>query len=153
MRKANQMKSIIVMTVISNVPRLWQPALDDIFPAPSGFCWRLVPEGPFAVQFRSILRMDARAVVVWVGEDDAVNRAAKLIGGLLDAGFPIVIAIAEAHDPWTESMIRQAGALYICAHEAQQQLGRVLRDTLRPPSRLADVKLVESAREIKMDAG
>jgi hypothetical protein len=146
------MKSAIVMTVISNEPRHWQPALDDIFPAPPGFSWRYVPEGSFAVQVRSILRMDARAVAVWVGEDDAVNRAVKLIGGLLEAGLPTVIAIAELHDPWTESVLRQAGALYICAHEAQRQLGHVLKAVLGPRLRSTDVKMVESTRDVENDS-
>ena len=93
-------------------------ALDEILPTPPGFCWRFVPEGPFAVHFRSILRLDARAVAVWVGQDDAVNRAAKLISGLMQAGVRVVIAIAEMHDARTESVLRQAGALYFCANEA-----------------------------------
>jgi hypothetical protein len=146
------MKSVIVMTVIGNVSRDWQPGLDQMFPAPPGFCWRFVPEGPFAVQFRSILRMDARAVAMWVGRDDAVNRAVKLIGGLLQAGLPVVIAIAELHDPLTESELRQAGALYFCANEAQQQLGSVLKAILGPPALSIEVKPVESARGVKMDA-
>ena len=100
--------SVIVMTVIGDVPRC--PPSNDIsnMPAPSGFCWRFVPEGQFAVQIRSILRLDARAVVVWVGADDAIDRAAKLIDRILGAGLPIVIAVAEVHDPSTESVLRQA---------------------------------------------
>ena len=93
------------------------------------------------------------AVVVWVGADDAINRAAKLIGRLLEAGLPIVIAIAEVHDPSTESVLRQAGALYICANEAQERLGHVLESILGPPSRSTDAKTIESTREVKMDAG
>jgi hypothetical protein len=145
--------SVIVMTVIGDVPR--RPPWDDIsnMPAPAGFCWRFVPEGPFAVQFRAILRMDARAIVVWIGADDAVNRAAKLIGRFSAAGLSIVIAVAEVHDPSTESVLREAGALYICAHEAQQRLGDVLESILGPPSRSTDVKTVEHTREVKMDAG
>jgi hypothetical protein len=146
--------SVIVMTLVGNAPRLGDPLWNEIdaLPAPPGYCWRFVPEGPFAVQFRSILRMDARAVVVWVGADDAVNRAAKLIGRLLAAGLPIVIAIAEVHDPWSESVLRQAGALYICANEVQQRLGHVVESILGPPSLSTDVKTVESTREVKMDA-
>jgi hypothetical protein len=147
------MMSVIVMTTIGDVPRERQPMSDNIFPAPPGFRWRFVPEGPFAGQFRSILRMDARVVVVWVGADDAVGRAAKLIGRLLGAGLPIVIAVAEIHDPPTESALRQAGALYICANEAQHRLGHVLESILGPPSRSTDVKTVEPTREVKMDAG
>lgn len=147
--------SVIVMTLVGNALRRGDPLWNEIdaLPAPPGFCWRFVPEGPFAVQFRSILRMDARAVVVWVGADDAINRAAKLIGRLLGAGLPVVIAIAEVHDAQTESALRQAGALYICANEAQQRLGHVLESILGPPSRSIDVKTVESTREVKMDAG
>ena len=146
------MMPIIVMTVIGNVPRHWQPPSDHSSPTPPGFCWRFVPEGPFAVQFRSILRMDARAVLVWVGPDDAIGRASKLIGRLLAAGLPIVIAIAELHDPWSESVLRQAGALYICANEAQQRLGQVLESILGPPSLSIDVDTVKSLREVNMDA-
>ena len=62
-----------------------------------------------------------------------------------------MIAIAEVHDPSTESVLRQAGALYICANEAQQRLGHVLESILGPPSRSTDMKTVESAREVKMD--
>jgi hypothetical protein len=144
--------SVIVMTVIGDVPRC--PPSNDIsnMPAPSGFCWRFVPEGQFAVQIRSILRLDARAVVVWVGADDAIDRAAKLIDRILGAGLPIVIAVAEVHDPSTESVLRQAGALYICANEAQQRLGHVLESILGPPPPAIDLKTVESAREVKMDA-
>jgi hypothetical protein len=146
------MKSVIVMTAIGNAARNWPPALDDVCPAPPGFSWRFVPEGPPAVQFRSILRLDARAIVVWVGPDEAVKRAVKLIGGLLDTGLPIVIAIAAAHDPWTESVLRQAGALYLCANEAQQRLGLVLESILGSPSRSTDLTAVEATREVKMDA-
>jgi hypothetical protein len=145
------MKSVIVMTVIDNVRRDWQAALDNPFPAPPGFRWRFVPEGPFAVQCRSILRMDARAVVVWVGADDAINRAAKLIGRLLGAGLPTVVAIAEVHDSWNESVLRQAGALYVCANEAQQRLASVLESILAPTSRSGDRKTVESTWEVKMN--
>jgi hypothetical protein len=152
-RRTNQMKSVIVMTAIGNVRRHWQPALDDAFPAPPGFCWWFVPDGPFAVQFRSILRLQARAVAVWVGEDDAANRAVKLIRRLLETGPPIVIAIAEAHDPATESLLRQAGASYICANEAQHRLGHLLKAFLGAPPRLADMKIAEFSREVKMDAG
>ncbi|MGD0389045.1 MAG: hypothetical protein ABSC42_08835 [Tepidisphaeraceae bacterium] len=146
--------SVIVMTLVGHAPRHEDPLWNEIdaLPAPPGFCWRFVPEGPFAVQFRSILRMDARAVVVWVGADDAVHRAAKLMGRLLGAGLPIVIAVAEVHDPSTESVLRQAGALYVCANEAQQRLGLVLESILGPPSLSTDVKTVESSREVKMDA-
>jgi hypothetical protein len=145
--------SVIVMTVIGDVPL--HPPWNDIsvMPAPLGFCWRFVPEGPFAIQFRSILRMDARLVVVWVGADDAVDRAANLILRILGAGLPIVVAIAQVHDPSRESMLRQAGALYICANEAQQRLGQVLESILGPFSRSTDVKTVESTREVRMDAG
>ncbi len=146
------MKSVIVVTVIGDVPRHLESALDDILPAPSGFCWRFVPEAPFAVQFRSILRTDARAVAVWVGPDDAVDRAAKLISGLLQAGLRAVIAIAQVHDARTESVLRQAGALYFCTNEAQQRLGQVLNAILGPPSGSTDFKTVELKQEVKMDA-
>ncbi len=141
--------SVIVMTVIGDVP---ERDIGSVL-APPGFCWRFVPEGPFAVQFRSILRMDAPAVVVWVGADDAVSRATKLIGRFSATGLPIVIAIAQVHDPSTESVLRQAGALYICAHEAQQRLGDVLESILGRPSRSTDVQTIVSAREVKMDTG
>jgi hypothetical protein len=146
--------SVIVMTVVGSEPHggdpLWSQI--DALPAPPGFCWRFVPEGPFADQFRSILRMGARAVVVWVGAGDAVNRATKLIGRLLSAGLPVVIAISEVHDPSTESVLRRAGALYICANESQDRLGIVLSSILDPPSRTVDVKTVGPVREVNMDA-
>lgn len=148
--------SVIVMTPVGDAPQRGNPLWNqiDALPAPPGFCWRFVPEGPFAVQFRSVLRLDARAVVVGVGGDgdDAVNRAAKLIGRLMGAGLPIVIAIAEVHDPWTESVLRQAGALYVCANEARQRLGDVLESILGPPSPSTDVETVESTREVNMNA-
>jgi hypothetical protein len=130
--------------VIGDIPADWQLSGDDFLPAPPGFCWRFVPEGPLAVQVRSILRLNARAVAVWVGQDDAVDRAVHLIARLLAAGLPIVIAIAQVHRPWTESLLRQAGAVYICANEARQRLGQVLESMLGPPSRSTDLKLVES---------
>jgi hypothetical protein len=147
--------SVIVMTLVGDVPRrgdLLGNQIDEL-PAPPGFCWRFVPQGPFAVHFRSILRMDARAVVVWVGTDDAIHQAAKLIGRLLEVGLPIVIAIAEVHDPYGESVLRQAGALYICANEAQDRLANVLESILGPPPLSTDAKTVEFTREVKMDAG
>ena len=146
------MMSVIVMTVIGDVPRHSQPAQMEALAAPAGFCWRFVPEGPPAVQVRSILRMDASAVVVWVGAGDAIDRAAKLIHRLLAAGLPIVIAVAEAHESCRESALRQAGALYICANEAEQRLAGVLESILGPPPRSTDVKTVEFTREVKMDA-
>ncbi len=151
-QRTKPMMSIIVMTVIGNVPGHWQPARNDIFPAPQGFCWRFVPESSLAVQSRSILQIDARAVVVWVGADDAIHRAAKLIARLLAAGLPIVIAIAEAHDPENESVLRQAGALYFCADEAQGRLGHVLESIFGPHSHSTVVTTAESTREVKMDA-
>jgi hypothetical protein len=146
--------SAIVMTPVGAAPQCGDPLWNrlDASPAPPGFCWRFVPEGPFAVQFRTILRLDARAVVVWVGADNGANRAAKLIGRLLEAGLAVVIAIAEVHDPWTESVLRQTGALYICANEAQQRLEHVLESILGPPSCSSDVESVDSTREVKMDA-
>jgi len=147
--------SVIVMTLVGNQPHSADPLWNEIdaLPAPPGFCWRFVPETPFALQCRSILRMDPRVVVVWVGTDDAVNQAAKLISRLLGAGLPIVIAIAEVHDPGTESVLRQSGALYICAKEAQQRLGHVLESMLGPSSLSTDAQTVEPAREVEMDAG
>jgi hypothetical protein len=146
--------SVIVMTVVGNEPYGGDPLWNqiDALPAPPGFCWRFVPEGPFPDQFRSILRTGARAVVVWAGANDAVNRATKLIGRLLSAGLPVVIAISEVHDPSTESVLRRAGALYICAHEAQHRLGVVLSSILGPPSRSVEVKTFDPPREVKMDA-
>jgi hypothetical protein len=146
--------SVIVMTLVSDGPPTGDPLWNEInaLPAPPGFYWRFVPDGPFAIQFRSIFRLDARAVVVWVGAGDALDRAARLIGRLLGSGLPVVIAIAEVHDPWTESVLRQSGALYICAHEAQQRLGQVLKSILGPSSLSAHVQTVEPAREVKMDA-
>jgi hypothetical protein len=148
--------SVIVMTQVGNSPRradlLWDE-IEALPAAPPGFCWRFVPEGPFAFQFRSILRMDCRAIVVWVGADDAIRRATQLIGRLLEAGLPTVIAIAEAHDAWTESALRQAGALYICANEAEQRLGDVLESILGPPSGSTDQRTIASGRKIRMDAG
>jgi len=114
--------SVIVMTVIGDVPANHISAV----PAPPGFFWRFVPEGPFAVQFRSILRMNARAVVVWVGADDAIDRAAKLIRRLHVTGPPNVIAVAAVHEQWTESVLRQAGAFYLCANEARLRLGQMV---------------------------
>jgi hypothetical protein len=152
MRSTNQMIPMIVMTVIGDIPRHWDPTRGEVFAAPAGFCWRFVPDGPAAVQLRTILRIDARAVVVWVGAGDAIDRAAKLIDRLLGAGLPIVIAVAEMHDPSRESALRQAGALYICANEAQQRLCDVLESTLGLRSRLPSMKTAAPAREIKMDA-
>jgi hypothetical protein len=145
---------VIVMTAVGNVPRHPHPPWNDIsvVSAPPGFCWRFVPEGPFAVQFRSILRIDARAVVVWVGEGDAVNRAANLIGRLCGTGTSSVIAVAEVHDSVTESAMRQAGALYLCAHEVGPRLGRVLDSILGRPSSSTEVQTVESTPEVRMDA-
>jgi hypothetical protein len=147
------MTSIIVMTTIGEVPKGPQAAGDDISPAPPGFCWRFVPDGTLAVQFRAILQMDPRAVVVRVGADDAVHRAAKLIARLLGSGLQIVIAIGEAHDPCTEAALRQAGALYICAGEAQERLGEVLESILRLRPRSIEVKTVHHIRKLNMDAG
>jgi hypothetical protein len=147
------MKSVIVITTIGDVPPQLESALDEILPEPPGFFRRFVPEASLAIQFRSILRLDARAVAVWVGPDDAVERAAKLISGLLQAGIRAVIAIAELHDARTESVLRQAGALYFCANEAQQRLGQVLNAILGPPCGSTDFKTVEHERKIKMDAG
>ena len=130
--------SVIVMTVIGEAPRDWLERLDDVFPMPPGFSWRSVPESPLPIQLRSILRVNACAVAVWVGADDAVDRAAELIERLLKAGPPVVIAIAEVHDPSTESALRQAGAIYLCAYEAQERLCDVLESILDP-------------KEIKMD--
>ena len=144
------MMSVIVMTVIGEIPGHWQPALGDVFAAPPGFCWRLVPEGPAAVQVRSILRMEARAVVVWVGAGNTIDRGEKLIGRLLGAGLPIVIPVAEMHDPYTESVLRQAGALYICSHEAQERLGHLLESILDAPARSNPAG---SAGDVKIDSG
>jgi hypothetical protein len=144
------MMSVIVMTVIGDVPADWQPALGNVV-APPGFSWRFVPEGPLAVQVRSILRIDARAVVVWVGTGDAIDRAAKFIERLLRAGLPVVVAIAEIHDPSTESALREAGAVYLCAHEAQERLCNVMESILDPPSRSTGVRTIEFSPEIKMD--
>ena len=128
--------SVIVMTMVGNASRCRDPLWSEIdaLPAPPAFRWCFVADGPCAVQVRSILRMNARAVVVWIGQGDAINRAAKLIGRLLGAGLPIVIAIAEVHDRCGESALRQAGALYICASEVQERLGLVLQSILAPPS-------------------
>jgi hypothetical protein len=147
--------SVIVMTLVGNAPQRGDPLWNEIdtLPAPPGFCWRFVPEGPFAVQFRSILRLDARVVVVWVGADDAFDRATQLIHRLLGAGLPIVIAIAELHNPTTESALRQAGAMYICANEAQQRLDNVLESILGPPASSSNPKAAGPVREVKMDAG
>jgi hypothetical protein len=146
--------SVVVMTLVGKSPKGQDPPSNQIatFPAPPGFCWRLVPESPFAVQVRSILRIDARAVVVWVGAEDAISRAANLIGRILGTGPPIVIAVAEVHDPWSESVLRQAGALYLCANEAEQRLGHVLESILGPPSLSIDVKTAPSMREVKTDS-
>jgi hypothetical protein len=146
------MMSVIVMTVIGEVPTDCKAAFEDVIAAPRGFSWRFVPEGPPAVQVRSILRLNARAVVVWVGVGDAIDRGAKLIGRLLTAGLPIVIAVAEMHNPEKESVLRQAGSLYFCANEARVRLGDVLESILGPPSRSTEVKSVELTREVKMDA-
>jgi hypothetical protein len=147
--------SPIVMTLVGNEPPRGNPLWHEIdsLPAPPGYCWRFVPEGPFAIQCRSILQMDARAVVVWVGANDAVDRAARLIGRLLAVGLPAVIAIAEVHDPPTEILLRQAGALYVCAKEAQHRLHGVLESILGPPmpSENADERL--RAAEARMDSG
>jgi hypothetical protein len=147
--------SVIVMTVVGNAPQCGEPLWKqiDALPAPPGFCWRFVPEGPFAVQVRSILRAEPRAVVVWVGVDDAVDRAANLILRVCGAGPPIVIAVAEVHDPPTESALRQAGALYICANEARQRLGSLMESILGPPPPSIDPKSIGSTQEVKMDAG
>jgi hypothetical protein len=146
--------SVIVMTLVGNTARHGDPLWGEIdqLPAPPGFRWCFVAEGPFAVQVRSILRMDASAVVVWVGEGDAIERAGKLIARLLGTGLPVVIAIAELHNPSGESALRQAGAVYICANEAPQRLGEVLESILAPPSLLVNPKTVEFSQEVKMDA-
>ncbi len=128
--RTNQMMSAIVMTMIGDVRRPWQGERDEFFLAPPGFCWRFVPEGPFAVQFRSILRMHPRAVVVWVGPGEAVDRAANMIARLVEIGPAVVIGIAEEHDPSSESVLRSAGALYICSHEAEQRLDHLLGSIL-----------------------
>jgi len=146
--------SVIVMTVVGTVPgggdERWNQT--DAPPAPLGFCWEFVPEGPPAVQIRSILRMDVRAVVVWVGAGDAVDRGAKLISRLLGAGLPSVIAIAEAHGPSSESALRQTGAIYLCGNEAQQRLGQLLQSILGSPATCSVAKPAASARKIRMDA-
>ena len=147
------MTSIIVMTTIGDVPHEPPAVSEDISPAPPGFCWRFVPDGTLAVQFRAILRMDPRAVVVRVGADDAVHRAAKLIARLLGSGLQIVIAVGETHDPCSEAVLRQAGALYICAGEAHERLGEVLESILRLRPRSIEVKTVHHMRKLNMDAG
>jgi hypothetical protein len=146
------MTAIIVMTVIGDVPRQSEPMDDSTFPAPPGFSWRFVPESRLADQIRSILRMDARAVVVWVGTDHAAARAAALIGRLLGAGVPMVIAIAQVHEHQSETVLRQAGALYICANEAEQRLGSILEALFAAPSRARDPKTIAPGRKIRMDA-
>jgi len=144
------MISVIVMTVIGKSSH-WRMACDELFPAPPGYCWQIVPEGPPAAQFRSILRMDARAVAVWVGADGAVDRAAKLISRLLETGPPIVIAIAESHDPLRESVLRQTGALYLCANEAHERMGEVLESVLSLPCRAGDVRTAPFSPVVKIN--
>ena len=143
--------SVIVMTVIGDVPRDWLERIDATLPAPPGFSWRFVPESPLPIQLRSILRTEACAVAVWIGAEDAIDRAADLIERLLRAGLPVVIAVAEVHDAATESALRQAGAIYLCAHEAQERLCEVLESILDPPSPSAHVKTIKFSPEIKMD--
>jgi hypothetical protein len=146
--------SVIVMTLVGNAQPSEEPPWRQIeaLPAPPGCIWRFVPDGPLAIQARSILRINARLVVVWVGADDAVHRAAKLIGRLLEAGLPIVIAIAEVHEATSESALRQAGAFYICANEAQTRLGTLLESILGPPARAIDAKTTGFTQEVNMDA-
>jgi hypothetical protein len=143
--------SVIVMTVIGDAPRDWLHQPDDTFPAPPGFLWRFVPEGSLPTQLRSILRLDACGVVVWVNGSAAVDRAANLIGRLLETGPPMVIAIADPHDAQTELALRQTGALYLCGHEAQGRLTEVLESALDPPSRSADMRPIKFRPAIKMD--
>jgi hypothetical protein len=146
------MSSIIVITAIGATRRIWPPA-DNILPVPAGFAWRYVPEAPFAAQVRSILRLNASAVVVWVGDGDAVHRAAETISRLLETGPPILIAILEAPDAASEALLRQAGALSLCIHEADLRLASLLRSALKRPASSKTGKDTGFSPEVKLDAG
>jgi hypothetical protein len=143
--------SVIVMTTIGDGRHKWPNACEEIFRAPPGFCWRFVPESSLATQVRSILRIAASAVAVWVGSGEVINRAEQLVSRLLGVGIPIVIAIAEVHDPLTESVLRQTGALYVCADEAEQRLSQVLESILGSPASSHPVKQIDFTHPIKLD--
>ena len=151
------MMSPIVMTVVGEIPGHWQPRQNGAFPAPQGFCWRFVPEANGSVQVRSVLRLQAEAVVVWVNPGgirpgDTIERAAKLIERLLATGVQVVIAVNEIHQPDAEFKLRQAGALYMCAGEAAAGLGERLHSILRSRSSSHDERDAVPQR-LRMDAG
>lgn len=129
------MRSIIVMTVIGEGRHKWPEACEALFPAPAGFCWRFVPEGSLGEQVRAVLRTGARAVVVWIGVGEAIDRAEQVVGRLLAVGVPVVIAIAEGHEPSVESVLRKMGAVYLCADEAEERLRGVVESILLRPSK------------------
>jgi hypothetical protein len=150
MRATSQEMRVIVMTHIGSPS---STRFDELIAPPPGFLWRYLPESPLATHVRSILRIDARGVVICVGPGDAVEHAATLTARLLETGPPVVIAIADAHGPATESVLRQAGATYICAREAEQRLGRILESILDPPCRPDEFSAIRPTRELRMDAG
>jgi hypothetical protein len=110
-----------------------------------------VPEDSLGAQVRSILRIGPNAVAVWVGSGEAIDRAEQLIQRLFAVGLPNVVAIAELHDPLTESVLRQTGALYVCAEEAEQRLSRILESILGPPTSSRTVKQIDSTHPVKLD--
>jgi hypothetical protein len=110
-----------------------------------------VPENSLGAQVRSILRIGPNAVAVWVGSGEAIDRAEQLISRLLAVGVRIVIAIAEVHDPLTESVLRRTGALYVCADEAELRLTQILEAILGPPESARPVKQIDSTHPVKLD--
>ena len=74
-----------VMTVIGDIPGTGNRRSGNVFAPPPGFCWRLIPEGAAGRSSAFDSPHDARAVVVWVGAGDTIERGEKLIGRLLRA--------------------------------------------------------------------
>jgi hypothetical protein len=143
--------SVFVMTVIGEGRHDWAGACDELTWAPSGCCWRFVPDGSLATRVRSILRIEPRAVVVRVGMGAAIDQAESLVRRLLMVGLRIVIVVAEEHDEAVESAVRQAGAMYLCGDQAEQELERVLESVVEPRARERPAMQVDSTDAMKLD--
>lgn len=143
--------SEIVITVIGHGRHRWPDAWDELCPSPPGFRWRFVPEDSLGSQVRSILRIEPQAVVVWVGSGQAIDRAQELTRRLRSVGLPIVIVIAQEHDPATELLLRQSGAMYLCGDEAEERLGQMLASMLGPPARASPARQIDSTDPVKLD--
>lgn len=113
---------------VLSVGRKWGdwPALSET----GQFHWHVIEATAVTRQIRQIWISEAVAVVVFVGPDEAVDRAMELLRLLRETGPPIVVAIAHPHDEGTELRIRQTGAIYLCGPTAHLRLTDLLRQTL-----------------------